>query len=395
MTDSDRGQCELSILMPCLNEAETLEACIRKAQGFLKAYDVSGEVVVADNGSSDGSPAIAQRAGARVVRVQEKGYGAACAGGIAAARGRFVVVGDADDSYDFADLGSFVEKLREGYDLVMGNRFKGGIDSEAMPFSHRYVGNPALSAIGRLFFGAPVGDFQCGLRGYRKSSVVQLDLRSTGMEYGIEVIVKAALQGMRITEVPTSLSPDGRSRPPHLHTWRDGWRFLSLLLRYSPRWLFFCPGLCLALVGMVTGSWLLLRPTTAANAAIHMHAVLYAALAVVIGFQSMGFSILTRALDSEQRVQSSGPPAGDRLLRWATMEVGLAAGAILLVFGLLISLYALRESRVAQTDLLPPINSLRLAVPAVAMVAVGLQVILASFLLGVLRLLLRTKAPEG
>ncbi len=237
--------CELTILMPCLNEAETLATCIDKAMLFLKRSGVSGEVLIADNGSSDGSPEIAGRHGARVVQVKEKGYGAALLGGIQAARGTYVIMADADDSYDFAHLDGFVAKLRQGCELVMGNRFLGGIKPGAMPPLHRYLGNPVLTGIGRLFFKSPSGDFHCGLRGFSKQAIDRLELQTTGMEFASEMVVKATLHGLRIAEVPTTLSPDGRSRPPHLRSWRDGWRHLRFLLIFSPRWLFLYPGLCM------------------------------------------------------------------------------------------------------------------------------------------------------
>src|SRR6185295_1973589 len=228
-------EVELSILMPCLNESETLETCIRKAQKSLRDLNVSGEVIVADNGSTDGSQAIAEQLDARVVHVAEKGYGSALRGGIQAARGRYIIMGDADDSYDFTNLGPFLEKLREGYELVVGNRFRGGIEPSAMPPLHRYLGNPVLTGIGRLFFRSPCGDFHCGLRGFSKAAIMRLDLRTSGMEFASEMVVKSTLYKLRISEVPTTLSPDGRSREPHLRSWRDGWRHLRFLLLYSPR----------------------------------------------------------------------------------------------------------------------------------------------------------------
>ena len=248
---------ELSVVMPCLDEAETLATCIQKAQAALREHAIAGEIVVADNGSSDGSREIAARLGARVVPVETRGYGAALMGGIQAANGRFVIMADADDSYDFTQLMPFLAKLREGFDLVIGNRFLGGILPGAMPPLHRYLGNPVLTGIGRLFFNSPCGDFHCGMRGFRRDAVLALDLQTTGMEFASEMVVKATLLGMRVTEVPTTLSPDGRSRPPHLRSWRDGWRHLRFLMLFSPRWLFLYPGALLMLIGVVTGAWLL------------------------------------------------------------------------------------------------------------------------------------------
>ena len=248
-SSAERVTIELSVVMPCLNEAETIGKCIRKALAAIEAADVVGEVIVADNGSTDGSIEIAERLGARVAHIPAKGYGSALMGGIAAAAGRYIVMGDADDSYDFGHIPRFIEKMREGADLVMGNRFRGGIRKDAMPPLHRYFGNPALTRIGRLFFGSPVGDFYCGLRGFRKQAYETMGLRTTGMEFATEMVVKATLLRLNIVEVPTTLSPDGRSRAPHLRTWRDGWRTLRFFLLYSPRWLFLYPGMVLMLVG--------------------------------------------------------------------------------------------------------------------------------------------------
>src|SRR5690349_6704397 len=290
----DGHRIELSILMPCLNEAETLATCIKKAQKALEDLNVDGEVVVADNGSTDGSPDIAASLGARVVHVAEKGYGSALLGGIKAARGKYIIMGDADDSYDFTNLGPFLEKLRAGYELVMGNRFKGGIAPRAMPPLHKYLGNPVLTGIGRVFFRSPCGDFHCGLRGFSKAAIQRLDLRTRGMEFASETVVKASLHGLRITEVPTTLSVDGRSRPPHLNTWRDGWRHLRFLLLYSPRWLFLYPGLLLMLVGAVVSGWLLVGPRVVDGITFDIHTFLYAAMAIVIGYQTVIFAIFTK-----------------------------------------------------------------------------------------------------
>ncbi len=248
---------DLSVVMPCLNESLTLGICVTKARDAMARLGIRGEIIVADNGSTDGSQAIAESLGARVVPIPVKGYGSALRGGIAAARGKYVIMGDSDDSYDFTQLGDFVAKLDEGYDLVMGNRFQGGIRPGAMPFLHRYLGNPGLSWLGRLFFKCPSGDFQCGLRGFRKASIDRLELQTTGMEFSTEMVVKATLFHLKIAEIPTTLSPDGRDRPPHLRTWRDGWRYLRFMLIYSPRWLFLYPGAVLMLVGIALGAWLM------------------------------------------------------------------------------------------------------------------------------------------
>src|SRR5574341_815666 len=257
---TDQQANEVTILMPCLNEAETLGRCIQKAQKFLEQNNINGKVLVADNGSTDGSQDIARRLGADIVHVPHKGYGAALLGGIEAAKGKYIIMGDADDSYDFMSIMPFIEKLRSGYDLVMGNRFQGGIQPDAMPPLHRYLGNPILSGIGRLFFHVPIGDFHCGLRGFSKQAALQMNLQTTGMEFASEMVIKAHLNGMRITEVPTILYPDGRTRRPHLRSWRDGWRHLRFMLLFSPRWLFLIPGILLMTLGALVGIWLIPSP---------------------------------------------------------------------------------------------------------------------------------------
>ena len=286
---------ELTILLPCLNEAETIGLCVKKAQGYLAKAGISGEVLVADNGSTDGSQGIAAANGARVVPVASRGYGAALSGGIAAARGQFVIMGDADDSYDFTELDGFMAKLREGHDLVMGNRFHGGISPGAMPPLHRWLGNPVLSFIGRTFFRINIGDFHCGLRGFNVQSIRNLRLRAPGMEFASEMVVRSALAGLRIAEVPTTLKKDGRSHAPHLRTWRDGWRHLRFLLLFSPRWLFFYPGLVLLLVGIVLSIALLPGPVFfTPNLSIDVHTLLVAAITTLIGMQCISFAVVVR-----------------------------------------------------------------------------------------------------
>jgi len=385
MNQSDSEPLELSIVMPCLNEVETIAVCVEKAQRSLQSLKIAGEIVIADNGSDDGSQRLAANLGARVVHVSERGYGNALMGGIAAARGRFVIMGDADDSYDFSRLEPFVEKLREGYDLVMGNRFRGGIKKGAMPPLHRYLGNPVLTGIGRLFFGSPCGDFHCGLRGFSREAILTLDLRTTGMEFASEMVVKAALRGLRITEVPTTLSPDGRSRPPHLRSWRDGWRHLRFLLLYSPRWLFWYPGLALMLAGLCAGIWLLPGPRTIGGVTFDVHTLLYAAMAIVIGFQSALFAVFTKTF-----AVSEGLLPGDARLtglsRQATLEAGLMAGAILFLTGLALTVYALGDWGERSFGDLDPRRTLRLVIPASATLVLGCQVILSSFFLNILHL---------
>lgn len=379
------GPIELSIVMPCLNEAETLATCIRKAMSFLAAHNVQGEVIVADNGSTDGSQAIAAASGARVVNVPEKGYGSALRSGIAAAAGELVVMGDADDSYDFSSLGQFLAQLRGGADLVMGNRFAGGIALGAMPNLHRYLGNPVLSGIGRLLFRSPVGDFHCGLRGFRKSAFERMELRTTGMEFASEMVVKATLLGLRVSEVPIVLHKDGRSRPPHLRSWRDGWRHLRFLLLFSPRWLFLYPGMGLMLAGFVAGVWLLPGPRRLGHLSFDAQTLLYAGMSILLGFQAVIFAVFTKVFAISEGLL----PPDDRFkkaLRHITLEGGLAVGFILSIFGLGVSLYAVGVWGEAKFGALNPTQTLRLIIPAVVSLTLGCQIILSSFFLSVLDL---------
>lgn len=376
---------ELSVVMPCLNEAETLGLCITKAQDALREGGIEGEVVVADNGSTDGSQEIAERLGAKVVQVKEKGYGNALMGGIAAAVGKFVVMGDADDSYDFGHVGRFLEKLRTGADLVMGNRFRGGIQRDAMPPLHKYLGNPGLTRIGKLFFHSPVGDFYCGIRGFRKEAYEQMHLRTTGMEFATEMVVKATLLKMRIAEVPTTLSPDGRSRAPHLRTWRDGWRTLRFFLLYSPRWLFLYPGLWLMLAGTVVGIWLLPTPRKVGAVTFDVHTLLYAAIAILLGFQAIAFAVFTKLFAISEGLHPPDPLL-DRLFRYITLEVGLIVGTFLAMAGLVGSLYAVGVWGAHEFGRLDISQTLRLVIPSALALTLGVQTIFASFFLSVLGL---------
>ena len=379
------NRTELSILMPCLNEAETLATCIKKARKALDDLNVNGEVLIADNGSTDGSPEIAAALGARVIHVAEKGYGSALLGGIKAARGKYIIMGDADDSYDFTNLGPFLEKLRAGYDLVMGNRFKGGIAPNAMSPLHKYLGNPVLTGIGRLFFRSPCGDFPCGLRGFSKAAIQRLDLRTTGMEFASETVVKASLHGLRIAEVPTTLSVDGRNRPPHLRSWRDGWRHLRFLLLYSPRWLFLYPGLLLMLAGAVVSGWLLLGPRVVDGITLDIHTFLYAAIAIVIGYQTVIFAIFTKVFAITEGLLPEDPRL-KTLFDYIKLETGILAGVLLLVAGLGLSIYALSFWSATSFGPLDPSRTLRLVIPAVTLIALGLQTVLSSFFLSILGL---------
>jgi glycosyltransferase involved in cell wall biosynthesis len=379
------GAVEFSIVMPCLNEAETLAICIEKAQRSLRELGIAGEIVIADNGSSDGSQQIATRLGARVVAVEAKGYGNALMGGIAAARGKYIIMGDADDSYDFASLGPFVEKLRSGNDLVMGNRFRGGIKPGAMPPLHRYLGNPVLTFIGRLFFHSPVRDFHCGLRGFNKDAITQLDLRTTGMEFASEMVVKATLQKLRVVEVPTTLSPDGRSRPPHLRSWRDGWRHFRFLLLYSPRWLFLYPGALLMTAGLAVGSWLLPGPKMIGRVVFDIHTLLYAALAVSIGFQAIVFAVFTKVFAISEGLLPEDPRL-KRTMDYITLEVSLILGLALVVAGLAGSIYAVAFWDVRSFGPLDPTRTFRIVIPSVTSLTLGCQVLLSSFFLSILGL---------
>ena len=385
MPVGEESGVELSIVMPCLNEAETLKICIMKAQQSLREHRIAGEIIVADNGSQDGSQAIAASMGVRIVQVQAKGYGNALMGGIAAARGKYVIMGDADDSYDFTSLRPFITKLREGYDLVMGNRFKGGITPGAMPVLHKYLGNPVLTGIGRLLFGSPCSDFHCGLRGFNKAAIMRLGLRTTGMEFASEMVVKATLYGLRIAEVPTTLSPDGRSRPPHLRSWRDGWRHLRFLLLYSPRWLFLYPGALLMLIGLGTMLWLLPNPRAIGPITLDIHTLLYAAMAIIIGFQAVVFAVFTKVFAMSEGLLPEDPRF-NRVFRFINLEVGLVVGCVLLLIGLGSSMYALRTWGAQAFGPLDPSKVLRMVIPATTSFTLGFQIILSSFFLSVLGL---------
>ena len=379
---------ELTILMPCLNEAETLEACLRKASDFLARSGIDGEVVVADNGSTDGLQALARRLGARVVDVPERGYGAALYTGALAARGRYVVMGDSDDSYDFSSLEAFVERLRAGDDLVMGNRFRGGILPGAMPWKNRYLGNPVLSGIGRLLFRSNIGDFHCGLRGFSKDAFLRMDLRTTGMEFASEMVIKATLLQMRIGEVPTKLHKDGRSRPPHLRPWRDGWRHLRFLFLYSPRWLFLYPGLLLIALGVVTQILLFPGPLFVGKVGFDVHTMLYGALAVVLGLQAMFFAAFSSIFAVTEGLAPQDLDV-DRLFRRLTLETGLLVGGLLCGAGLIGSAHALLDWERAGFGQLDTREMLRSVIPAILALAAGTQVILGSLFLSMLSLRLR------
>ena len=376
---------ELTILMPCLDEAATIRSCVAKARGFLERTGIDGEVLVADNGSSDESRAFAEAAEARVIHVVERGYGAALRAGIEAARGKYVIMGDADGSYDFSRLELFIAKLREGYPLVMGNRFLGGILAGAMPLLHRYFGNPVLSFIGRLFFRTSVGDFHCGLRGFDRAAVLALDLRTTGMEFASELVVKAALAGYRIAEVPTTLAHDGRGRSSHLRSWRDGWRHLRFLLLFSPRWLFLYPGLALLALGAVLLTVLYFSPVRIGRAGLDIHSMLYASAAVLLGLQLCLFALFARVSAQNAGLLPQNPTV-QSLVAMVTLERGLLAGLGAAMVGFIWSAAAFWEWKEAGFGALDPSHMMRTTIPACTLMVGGMEVAVASFLLSVLRL---------
>jgi len=383
VTAEAKEALDVSVVMPCLNESATIGACVKKALQTIREGRFRGEVVVGDNGSTDGSQEIAASLGARVVFVPNRGYGAALRGAIESARGEFIVMGDSDESYDFTQLGVFVAKLHEGYDLVMGNRFRGAIHPGAMPFLHRYVGNPVLSWIGRLFFKSPIGDFHCGLRAFRREAVEKLKLRTAGMEFASEMIVKATLFGLRIAEVPTTLAPDGRSRASHLRTWRDGWRHLRFLLLYSPRWLFLYPGAALFLLGTAAMLWLLPAPRTIGPVTFGVHTLLFAAMAVLTGFQSINFAVFTKIFAITEGLQ---PPDArlNKMLQHVTLETGLAVGALLVLAGAGAWFAGLYRWNLLHFGPLNPEKTLRVVIPGLVALALGVEIILSSFFLSIL-----------
>ncbi len=385
---------ELTVVMPCLNEAETVATCVRKAMKFIADNGIAGEVVVADNGSTDGSQRLAEEAGARVVQVAEKGYGNALMGGILAARGEYVIMGDADDSYDFSNLMPFVTELRGGADLVMGNRFKGGIAPGAMPPLHRYLGNPVLSFIGRLFFRSSIGDFHCGLRGFRRDSAIELGLQATGMEFASEMVVKATLAKQKITEVPTTLAKDGRSRPPHLRSWRDGWRHLRFLLLFSPRWLFFLPGLALGTAGLVIGAIVAAGPLTIGPVTFDVDTLVAASAMVVIGFQAVLFWLFTQVYAGSEGFLPR-EPAAQRVLGELSLERGLLAGAAFGIAGLVGLVFSLTYWQANKFGQLNYEHALRLMVPSVTALVLSCQLIFATFFLSILGIKQTRHTPLG
>jgi glycosyltransferase involved in cell wall biosynthesis len=373
-------ECELSVVMPCLNEGRTLESCIRKAQSFLERAGVSGEIVVADNGSTDGSQEIAARLGARVVHVAERGYGSALRAGLAAAQGRFVVMGDSDDSYDFTTLAPFLDRLRAGDDLVVGNRFRGGIAPGAMPPMHRYFGNPMLSRFARIFFRVPIGDVYCGLRGLRRATIDRLELQSSGMELALEMVVKASLLKLKLSEVPTTLAPDGRGRPSHLDTWRDGRRSLLLYFSSMPSGLLLYPGIFLMGLGLTVGSILAMTPIAIFQVHLDVHTLLYCGAAVLLGFQLITYSVILRFL----MITAKLIPPQPRFLRWVNslkFEHGVSVGTALVAAGLAGVFWIVGIWEEEHFGNLDPFQTMRIAIPSAIAITLGFQVTFAALFL--------------
>lgn len=392
---SQTDALELTILMPCLNEAETIEICIKKAQDFIERAQIKGEVLIADNGSTDGSIEMAQALGARVVNVPQKGYGAALSGGIDAALGTYVIMGDADDSYDFSSLDPFVEALRDGNDLVMGNRFKGGISDGAMPFLHRYLGNPVLSFIGRLLFNINIGDFHCGLRGFRRDSIRDLQLHTSGMEFASEMVTRSAMSRLKIAEVPTTLRPDGRSRPPHLRTWRDGWRHLKFLLMHNPRWLFVYPGLFFSVLGGLAALILMFGPVQVAGSVeLGTNTFIAACVITILGTQLLTFGALARMMATRSGLLPVGEPS--RILRtWATTDNIALFAFWLFLFGVILFGVAFGQwARLGFGNIENPLPT-RLTVAGFSLMAVSVQTAFAAFLFGIIEIPTREQNTDS
>jgi glycosyltransferase involved in cell wall biosynthesis len=391
MTDS----IEFSIVMPCLNEAETLARCIEKARLGLERSGVRGEIIVADNGSTDGSQAIAEKLGARVVPVKEKGYGSALRGGISAASGKWILMGDADDSYDFSEITGFVKKFQEGFELVMGCRLPSGggtIMPGAMPWKNRWIGNPVLSFIGQLFFKCPARDFHCGLRGFTRAAFEKMDLQTTGMEFASEMVIKATLKRLKITEVPITLHKDGRSRPPHLKPWRDGWRHLRFMLLFSPRWLFLVPGLLLSVLGIAVSAALSCKTFHLGAVMFNVGTLAVACMTVIIGFQLVAFAFYTKVFAIAEGLLPDDPKL-TRVFKVFTLEKGILLGLAILLAGIILLARALWIWRQADYGLLPPEDNLRRLIPAVTFIVLGIQSIFSSFFMSVLGLKTVSRRP--
>jgi len=375
---------ELSILMPCLNEAETLHKCISKAKIFLEKNKIKGEILVADNGSTDDSQQIAIQSGAKLIDVPIKGYGAALIAGTKAALGKYVIMGDADDSYDFLNLMPFVEKLRNDFDLVMGNRFAGGIAKDAMPKLHRYLGNPVLSFIGRLFFNSKIKDFHCGLRGYNREKILSLNLQTIGMEYASEMIVKATLNKLQIAEVPTTLDKDGRSRVPHLKSFRDGWRHLKFLLIYAPDWLFVYPGLIFLLAGAI-GMFLFFRgPLYIGKIGMDIHTMLYTGTSLIIGFNILLFSVFTKIFAEEHGYLPKNKI--NSFYKNLSPEFCIVFGLVIFLLGFILGIIALLSWGKNHFGWIDFSSMFRLTLPSMICLAIGIESIFAGFFTSILRI---------
>ncbi len=387
-SSSDQQAVEISVVMPCLNEAETVGACVRKALETIREHGILGEVIVADNGSTDGSPAIAQSLGARVVNVEERGYGSALMGGIASSRGLYVLMADADDSYDFSEIPRVLDKLREGYDLVQGCRLPSGggtVKPGAMPWLHRWIGNPLFSALVRRWFGAPIHDVHAGMRAFSTDFARSLDQRCTGMEFASEMVIKASLRGAKIAEVPITLHPDGRrTRRPHLRTFRDGWRHLRFYLVYSPRWLFLVPGVALMLAGMV-GYAIALPGLQVGGINFDVNTLLFASLAVIAGFQSVLFAMLTKVFAITEGLIPHDTRF-ERVFAYVNLERGLLAGVAAMIVGSVLLLGAINQWRAASFGALDYAHTTRWVIPGVTLTTLGIQTVLSSFFLSVLGL---------
>jgi glycosyltransferase involved in cell wall biosynthesis len=383
---------EVSVVMPCLNEVETLAICIAKARTSIDLHNLSAEIIVADNGSADGSQALATHLGAKVIHVPERGYGSALRAGIEAAAGKYIVMGDADDSYDFAAIYPFIEQLRQGHDLVMGNRFRGGIVSGAMPWSHRWVGNPILTGLGRVFFRAPARDFHCGLRAFTKKAYRRMDLQTTGMEFASEMVIKASLIGLKIVELPTTLYPDGRSRPPHLRSWRDGWRHLRFMLLFSPLWLFFVPGAALFLFGGALAVRLEIGAQRLGPLSLDIHTLLLAGFACLLGYQLVVFSVFTKIFAVREGFHRPSALLNS-LFPVVNLEVGVLCGMIMIVFGALGLVAAVWTWGGHGFGTLDPRETMRDVIPGAVVLSLGVQTVFASFFLSILGI--RTTSARG
>ena len=380
---STNNEVELTVLMPCLDESETLATCINKAKKFIDEAKITAEILIADNGSTDGSQEIASKLGARVIHVSEKGYGNALISGINSAKGKYVIMGDADDSYDFLSLSAFLEKLRSQHDLVMGNRFLGGIKKHAMPALHRYLGNPVLSFIGKLLFKIRVGDFHCGLRGFNRKSILGLNLVCGGMEFASEMVVKASLNKLSLAEVPTILSPDGRSRPPHLRSWRDGWRHLRFLLIFSPRWLFFYPGIALFLIGVIGTLLLMYKPIVIGSLAFDIHTMLFTAASVITGIQLISFSILGRTLGLKLGLLPEVKLI-ETFKKHVSVERVLIVGLLIFIIGVSYAVFSINAWQRVEFGELNPSETMRKVIPSVTLMVCGVQVFFSAFFAGLI-----------